>query len=200
MRLEISGHAFLANGRKEVEPGWRVVAAPGPEDEGETAGSELPALSKGQAVAVESLETTRKETTAPPRYTDATLLSAMQNAGRHVEDAEQAEVLKDTGGLGTAATRAAMIEALLKRGYLIRRNRELVSTGKGRALVAAVVDPLRSPELTVTWELQLKEIEDGKGSAAGFLDAVACFVRELLPTGSGVNFGTKVPESWKRNT
>ena len=195
VRLEIGGHAFLANGRTEVEPGWRVVAAPGPEDEGEAAGCELPALSKGQPVAVESLETTRKETTAPPRYTDATLLSAMQNAGRHVEGAEQAEVLKDTGGLGTAATRAAMIEALLKRGYLIRRNRELVSTGKGRALVAAVVDPLRSPELTATWERQLKEIEDGKGSAAGFLDAVASFVRELLPQLAATS--VRVPESGK---
>ena len=182
VRLDIGGHAFLASGRREVQAGWRVVEAGSQEDEGdEEKAAKLPPLSKGQPVPVLSLDVARKQTTAPQRYSDGSLLAAMKNAGRQVEDTDKAETLKDTGGLGTAATRAAMIETLIRRGFLVRKKKALVSTEKGRALVAAVVDPLSSPELTATWEQQLKEIEDGKGSAAGFIDAACGFVRDLVP-------------------
>ena len=181
VRLDISGHAFLAGGRRQVEAGWRVVEPARRDDGDEAAAGELPALRKGQHVVVKSLEVVEKETHPPKHYTDATLLAAMKNAGRELDDTAQAEALRESGGLGTPATRASMMEGLLRRGYLARRKKALVSTDKGRALIAAVVDPLRSPELTATWERQLKEIEDGNGSAAGFLDAIACFVRELVP-------------------
>ena len=190
VRLDAGGHAFLASGRTEVEPGWRVVEPSGQEN-GEDKGPALPVLTKGQAVTAREIQAVEKETTPPQRYSDASLLSAMKNAGRQVEDAEKAEVLKESGGLGTAATRAGMIEALLKRGYLIRKGKTLLSTDKGRALIAAVVEPLSSPELTATWEQQLREIEDGKGSAEGFLDATAAFVRDLLPRVQGSS--VKVP-------
>ena len=181
VRLDISGHAFLAAGRRQVEAGWRLVEAERPDDGDEGEGRNLPPLNSGQHVAVSLVEVVDRETTPPKRHTDASLLAAMKNAGRELDDTAQAEALKESGGLGTPATRASMIEGLLRRAYLVRRNKALVSTDKGRALIAAVVDPLRSPELTATWECQLKEIEDGNGSAAGFLDAIACFVRELVP-------------------
>jgi len=182
VRLDIGGHAFLASGRREVQPGWRVVEADDQKDEGDADKTrKLPPLRKGQPVPVRSVDVVEKQTTAPAHYSDASLLAAMKNAGQKVEDAEQAETLKDTGGLGTAATRAAMIEVLIRRGFVVRKKKALVSTDRGRALVAAVVDPLSSPELTATWEQQLKEIEDGKGSAAGFIDAACGFVRDLVP-------------------
>ena len=181
VRLDISGDAFLANGRRQVEAGWRVVEPARRDDGDEGDNRNLPPLSRGQHVAVSSVEVVEKETSPPKRHTDASLLAAMKNAGRELDDTAQAEALKESGGLGTPATRASMIEGLLRRGYLARRKKALVSTDKGRALIAAVVDPLRSPDLTATWERQLKEIEDGNGSAAGFLDAIACFVRELVP-------------------
>ena len=180
VRLNISGHVFLASGRREVAPGWRVVGTSG-DDGDEAASATLPPLSRGKHVVVPSLDVREKETAPPKPHTDATLLGAMKNAGRRLDDAAQAEALKESGGLGTPATRASMIEALVKRGYLTRRKKALVSTDKGRGLIAAVAEALRSPELTATWERQLKEIEDGEGSAAGFLDAITGFVRELVP-------------------
>ena len=185
VKLDIGGHTFLASGLREVEPGWRVVESLGEAAESEDTGNQLPALKKGQSVTVWGIEAAQKETTPPQRLSDASLLSAMKNAGRKVEDAGMAEVLKESGGLGTPATRAGMIEALLKRGYLIRKGKTLLSTDKGRALIGAVVEPLKSPELTATWEQQLREIEAGKGSAEGFVDATAAFVRELLPEVQG---------------
>ena len=180
VRLDISGHVFLASGRREIAPGWRVVGTSG-DDGDEAASATLPPLSRGQHVVVLSVEVREKETAPPKPHTDATLLGAMKNAGRRLDDAAQAEALKESGGLGTPATRASMLEGLVKRGYLMRRKKALVSTDKGRGLVAAVAEALRSPELTATWERQLKEIEDGEGSAAGFLDGISGFVRELVP-------------------
>jgi len=191
VRLDIGGHAFLASGQREVEPGWRVVEASGEAAGSEDKGVRLPTLKKGQSVTLREVQAVEKATTPPGRLSDASLLSAMKNAGRQVEDAGKAEVLKDTGGLGTAATRAGMIEALLKRGYLIRKGKTLLSTDKGRALTQAVMDPLKSPELTATWEQQLREIEDGRGSAEGFTSATAAFVRDLLPQVQGSS--AKVP-------
>ena len=191
VRLDIGGHTFLASGRREIEPGWRVVEPSGQAIGAEDKDPELPALKKGDSVTVTGIEAVEKATTPPQRYSDASLLSAMKNAGRQVEDSDKAEVLKESGGLGTPATRAGMIEALLKRGYLIRKGKTLLSTDKGRALIAAAVEPLSSPELTATWEQQLREIEDGKGSAEGFLDATAAFVRDLLPKVQGSS--AKIP-------
>ena len=179
-RFDLNGLSFVGSGRNEVERGWcEVTGDGGGEAEGE--GSWLPELVEGERVGVEKLEMRDKETVAPRRYDDGSLLSAMRNAGRFVQDEGQAEVLKEKGGLGTPATRAAIIEALVKRGFLARDKKALVSTEAGRALVGVVAEPLCSPELTASWEGQLAEIEEGKGSAEGFLDAITCFVREAVP-------------------
>ena len=181
VRLDLSGHMFVANGRCQVEAGWRVVEPPRRGDSDQATAGELPNLGKGQQVIVDALEILEKKTLPPKRYTDSTLLAAMRNAGRGLDGPGQAEALKESGGLGTPATRASVIEALVNRGYVVRKGKTLLSTGKGRAVIDAVAEPLRSPELTATWEQQLKEIEDGKGSAAGFLDAIGAFVGELVP-------------------
>ena len=181
VRLEIGGHAFLAAGRRRVQEGWRAVeTAPG-EDSGNGAGdTNLPELRARQTVEVRGVEVVEKKSAPPKRYTDATLLGAMQNAGRGVEDEDEAEVLKEVGGLGTPATRAGIIEVLVQRGYVIRKGKSLVSTEKGRALIEVVSAPLRSAALTAQWEGELREIEAGNGSAAGFLEGITGLVRELL--------------------
>ena len=188
IRLDLSGHVFLASGRRQIAAGWRVIDPPRQQEEGESA-PDLPDFREGRQVPVASLDILDKETTPPRPYTDASLLSAMKNAGRSLADEAQAEVLKacprprsgESSGLGTSATRASVIEALLGRGYVMRKGKSLVPTDKGRGLVTAVAEPLRSPQLTALWEQQLGEIEDGRGSATGFLDGICGFVRELLP-------------------
>ena len=182
VRLDIGGQVFLASGRRRVQEGWRVVVPAGREDgDGGTGDVQLPALRSRQTVEVSSLEVVEKETGPPKRYTDATLLAAMKNAGRTLDDESQADVLKEAGGLGTPATRAAVIEGLVKRGYVVRKGKTLLSTDKGRALVGVVSEPLRSAELTAQWERELREVEQGNGTAAGFLAGITALVRELLP-------------------
>ena len=181
LRLDLSGHVFLAAGRCEAAPGWRVVDPPRRQEEGEAPARDLPDLGEGERVTVTSLEILDKETTPPRRYSDSSLLAAMKNAGRTLEDESQAETLRESGGLGTPATRASVIEGLIKRGYVVRKGKTLISTEKGRALTLACPEALVSAELTAAWEQQLSDIEDGKGSASGFLDGIAGFVKELLP-------------------
>ena len=181
VRLEIGGHAFLATGRSGVQEGWRAVEPARGEGDGDSEGNkQLPPLRARQTVEVASLEVVERKTTAPKRYTDATLLAAMKNAGRAVEDEDRAEVLKEVGGLGTPATRAGIIEVLVRRGYVIRKGKAVLSTEKGRALVGVVSGSLRSAELTAQWEQELREIEAGSGTAAGFLTGITALVGELL--------------------
>ena len=182
VRLNIGGHVFLAGGRHPIQEGWRAAEPRRQEEaENEAGDVELPALHAGQSIEVRSLEVVEKQSGPPKRYTDATLLAAMKNAGRTLEGEAQAEVLKEAGGLGTPATRAAIIEVLVKRGYVVRKGKTVLSTEKGRALIAVVSGPLRSAELTAQWERELREIEAGNGTAAGFLAGITALVRELLP-------------------
>ena len=182
VRLDLGGHVFLAHGRRQVQEGWRAAEPPSREAADDNTGdAELPALDAGQKIEVRSLEVRAKKSTPPKRFTDATLLAAMKNAGRSAENEAQAEILKESGGLGTPATRAGMIEVLVRRGYVVRKGKALVSTEKGRALVDVVSAPLRSAELTAEWERELREIEAGNGTAEGFLEGITALVRELLP-------------------
>ncbi len=140
----------------------------------------LAALRAGQEVHVDGLEVLEKETRPPRPHTDATLLLAMRNAGRQIEDEELAAAMKHSG-LGTPATRAETIEKLIRSGYVRRERRQLRSTDKGRALIAMVAEPLRSPELTATWEQQLQDVEEGKLAASEYYQRITAFVQNLVP-------------------
>ena len=136
------------------------------EDENE----DLPLLTKGEKVSLEETQVPGKTTKAPPRYTEATLLAAMENAGRFVEDAELAGTLKGAGGIGTAATRAAIIETLIKRIYLQREKKTMVPTPKGEGLIDLVPEALKSVKLTARWENGLLDIERSEAGAAGWIE------------------------------
>ena len=177
--LDIGGATFTAKGSVELEAGWRIVDPRRPDgDDAER--QVIPPLEQGQTVHVQSLEVVEKETQPPRPYTDATLLAAMKNAGRNLEDDALADVMKESG-LGTPATRAEIIERLIRSEYVRRERKALRSTEKGRELIGLVAEPLRSPELTAEWEQRLKDIEEGRDTATAFYQAIADFVREWTP-------------------
>ncbi len=170
---------FRARGVRLVEPGWTELyprRSTEPEGENEQAlpnfvpresGPHEPYIKPGQ-------------TTPPKHFSENTLLGAMDTAGKFVEEAELREALKEKG-LGTPATRAAIIEILLKRQYILREKKNLVATELGRYLVAIVRDHhLKSPELTGEWESKLKRIEAGQAAPEQFMQEIAEYTRGLI--------------------
>ena len=184
--LDIGGAVFVAKGSVVLEAGWTVVqpapakAEPAPAKAGDDQRQALPPLQQGQQVHVTRMDVVEKETQPPRPYNDATLLAAMKNAGREIEDDELAAAMKESG-LGTPATRAETIEKLIRTDYVVRDRKAITSTEKGKALVGLVAEPLRSPELTAEWEQQLKEVEEGQRPVAGFYEGIADLVKTLVP-------------------
>jgi DNA topoisomerase-3 len=199
--LDIGGADFLARGNRVLDPGWTRVDPPrrspkvasgrnAPTSQplasngtkewvaGETEGP-LPGLTVGQTVHVTSLEVVERETQPPRPYDDASLLAAMKNAGREIEDEALAAAMKESG-LGTPATRAEIIEKLIRTGYVERQRKQLRATSKGQALIGLVAEPLRSPELTAKWEQRLKDIEQGEAAAEDFNRDIVTWVRGLI--------------------
>jgi DNA topoisomerase-3 len=188
---EVVGERFRSRGRRVLEPGWSAVydglreEKGGDEEDGDEAGDELPAdLAAGQAAkAVEAVVEERK-TKPPAHFTENTLLAAMETAGKLVEDDELREAMKDSG-LGTPATRAAIIETLLARQYIARKGKRIQATEKGARVIAFLGDhPLCSPELTGAWERRLTAIARGADSRASFMKDIVSFtdrtVKSLL--------------------
>jgi DNA topoisomerase-3 len=138
-----------------------------------------PGLTVGQAQQVVEARAIAKQTRPPPRLTEATLLTAMETAGRQLEDKELSAALKDSG-LGTPATRADTIETLLKRQYMTRDGKALNATERGIRLIQAVQTPIKSPQLTGEWEARLKRIQRGEGDLAGFMADIAIFVQQAV--------------------
>jgi DNA topoisomerase III len=189
VEIAIGDATFLARGSVVLEPGWKRVeperrqtraaedVAEG--DDAEPQGP-LPPLVPGQIVHVDRLEVREKETQPPRPYDDATLLAAMKNAGRTIEDDALASAMA-ASGLGTPATRAEIIEKLIRTGYLERQRKQIRATAKGQALIGLVAAPLRSPELTAAWEQRLKEVELGERAVTDFDRDIVSFLRELIP-------------------
>jgi DNA topoisomerase-3 len=189
-RLEttVREHIFRTRGRVLIVPGWRGVYGEGLEDrsgadEDEGADQQLPKLERGEAVQTLDVESLARETKPPRRYSDASLLAAMETAGKLVDDEELREAMKDSG-IGTPATRAAIIERLIDVGYVEREGRSLVCTDKGVNVVKFLGEhALTSPSMTGDWEHRLARIEEGEESRERFMHDIAAFaentVREL---------------------
>jgi DNA topoisomerase-3 len=183
---EDGGYVFRTRGKLLLVPGWRGVydqvaaeARPkGEEDEG--ADQQLPRLEKGEQVDTREIESARKETKPPRRYSDASLLGAMETAGKLVDDEELREAMKDSG-IGTPATRAAIIERLIQVGYVERDGRALVASEKGLNVVRLLNEhALTSPDLTGEWERRLGKIERGEDSRKDFMGDIAGFAQETV--------------------
>src|SRR5215216_3059490 len=183
-RLEttVSEHVFRTRGRVLVEPGWRGVYGEGLEDrsqgdDDEGADQTLPKVEQGEAVRTLEVGSEEKETKPPRRYSDASLLAAMETAGKLVDDDELREAMKDSG-IGTPATRAAIIERLIDVGYVERDGRSLVCTEKGLNVIRLLDGhALTSPGLTGDWEHRLGRIEHGEETRERFMKDIAEFAR-----------------------
>src|SRR5664280_829540 len=136
-------------------------------------------LAKGQLQDVADIEARKKKTRPPKRFTEGTLLTAMQTAGQSLDERELSEAMKDTG-LGTPATRAAIIEVLLKRAYIVREGKNLEATDKGIHLIEVVHPEVKSPAMTGQWEAFLKKIQNGKSGLEPFLDGISQYVRSVV--------------------
>jgi DNA topoisomerase-3 len=186
-RLEttVASYVFRTRGRLLVVPGWRGVYGEetteeraGDDDEG--ANQLLPRLEQGEDVRTLDVAADEKETKPPRRYSDASLLAAMETAGKLVDDEELREAMKDSG-IGTPATRAAIIERLIDVGYVEREARALVCTEKGVNVVRFLGEhALTSPSLTGDWEHRLARIEEGSESRERFMGDIAAFARETV--------------------
>lgn len=172
--LEISVDTSKA---KPVSTRKSSKAAEPPADETEQA---LPSgLTVGQAQQVVEIRAVARQTRPPPRLTDATLLTAMETAGRTLEDKELSAAMKERG-LGTPATRADTIETLLKRHYLSRDGKALQATERGIRLIQTVQGPIKSPQMTGEWEASLKRLQRGEGSLEHFMREISDFVRQAV--------------------
>ncbi|MDY7225982.1 DNA topoisomerase 3 [Hyalangium rubrum] len=186
---------FHSSGTQVVRAGWKVLdiggAKPpkgregkGKKEEGEGKEEEdsqelPPGLERGQPQRVEDVEAVKKRTRPPPRFTDASLLTAMETAGRTLDEKELADAMKETG-LGTPATRAAIIEVLLEREYLVRRGKSLEATEKGIRLIQVVHPDVKTPAMTGQWEAWLQRIERGRGDLSDFLRSIEAYVIEVV--------------------
>jgi DNA topoisomerase III len=185
-RLEttVAEHVFRTRGRLLVVPGWRGVYGEEEDrdgaDDDEGANQLLPRLEKGEDVRTLEVAAAEKETKPPRRYSDASLLAAMETAGKLVDDEELREAMKDSG-IGTPATRASIIERLIDVGYVERDGRALVCTEKGRNVISFLGEhALTSPSLTGDWEHRLARIEEGQESRERFMHDIAAFAGETV--------------------
>ncbi|MGE0071132.1 MAG: DNA topoisomerase, partial [Thiomonas sp.] len=175
----VGAHQFKTEGKILVKPGWLEIY--GKEEQG--ADANLPPVAEGDAVQAESVEVKALKTRPPARYTEATLLGAMENAGKLVEDEELAEALSGKG-LGTPATRAAIIEGLLGEAYMVREGRELIPTAKAFQLMTLLrglqVEELTKPELTGDWEYKLAQMERGRITREQFMRDIAGMTETIV--------------------
>jgi DNA topoisomerase-3 len=189
--ISIGEHTFRAKGVVIKQAGWTVLdpkAEPKAnakeskkkeKDDAEEAQT-LPPLAKGQSVRKRKAEAKEGKTSPPKPYDDSSLLTAMKNAGQDLDDEDLASYMKQRG-LGTPATRAAIIERLLQTGYIERSKKALLPTAKGRALIENIHSDLKDVALTAAWEQRLADMQDGKLAQDKFENEIADFVRRLLP-------------------
>jgi DNA topoisomerase-3 len=177
----VEGEAFKTEGRVIKDPGWLAVY--GRQATGEDQGDSLVDIVPGERALTRKVELVECQTKPPPRFTEATLLSAMESAGKLVEDEELREAMA-ARGLGTPATRAAIIEGLVYDEYIAREGKELIATSKGISLITLLrgigVPLLSSPELTGEWEYQLKLMEQGLLERTSFMAKIKDLAREIV--------------------
>ncbi|MCA0327598.1 MAG: DNA topoisomerase III [Proteobacteria bacterium] len=184
---EGSSYNFQSNGKVLVRPGWLAIYGKEADAEmdkkdGETGKSLVP-VQPGEMVRNEHVDVKALQTRPPARYSEATLLGAMEGAGKWIEDDELREAMQEKG-LGTPATRAAIIEGLLTEKYLLREGREMIPTAKAFQLMTLLrglqVEELSKPELTGEWEYKLAEMEHGRLSREAFMREIAAMTERIV--------------------
>lgn len=187
--LDIEGESFSATGREILETGFKMIDGQlkntinaTEEKEEKQDGSEnamLPPMAEGNKFTVIDITAEEKKTQPPKSYTEDTLLSAMETAGKSISDSELKEAMKDSG-LGTPATRAGIIENIIKTGYISREGKKLIPTETAYTFIDLVTPTIKQPELTAEWEKQLSEIQRGEIADSVFMDQITGFLRSFV--------------------
>lgn len=195
LKASACGQAFTAKGKVILSPGWKAIydtssAADSsfldePEEDDaswQSCEQPLPLLKKGEQLSISQIALTTGKTKPPARFTEATLLTAMENPVKYMEsrDAKARKMLGETGGLGTVATRADIIEKLFHSFLIEKKGNEILITSKGKQLLELVPEDLKKPELTAKWELELSNISKGAHKDAQFLAEIQDYTKELI--------------------
>ncbi len=192
IRVDVKGEMFIARGKIIQSKGWKAVYEIGsgndsPDDDRELSGSaddgpeqNLPDVKKGSKLKLNSVQLIAGKTKPPARYTEATLLTAMEHPGKFIENEALRETMDKTGGLGTPATRADIIEKLFNSFYMERRGKEIHPTSKGIQLIDIAPSDLKSPELTAKWEQTLQLISRGKSDPSAFVNEMKSYAAKLV--------------------
>ena len=185
----IENETFTAKGKHVINKGWKALYASQTfvtddrdsyEKDEKDEGQSLPSLNKNDSFKITSSRLISGKTKPPARYNEATLLSAMEHPGKFIENEAMREIMASTGGIGTPATRADIIEKLLGTNYIERRGKELFPLSKGHQLIGLVPPELKSPELTAKWEQKLTSISKGKASDADFINEMKKYAAQLV--------------------
>jgi DNA topoisomerase-3 len=209
VEVEIASGFFAAVAKELIAEGWKCLLVRSVKNNHQDNNGDvqqlLPRLEKGQALKSLQAEVLAKNTSAPKAYTDATLLAAMTGISAHVSDPQLRQILRETDGLGTEATRAGIIELLFTRGFLSRAGKTITSTVTGRGLVNALPDVATYPDMTARWEAELSAISEGKSQYKKLMGPLEEQLKDLvaqsldvLPqglSGLGKKTFTKKPKS-----
>ena len=194
MEGKTAGQRFVASGKTVVSAGWKEVYEGGSTDDDEEEQTlkdqNLPVLKQGEKLLIDSVRLTTGKTKPPAHFTEATLLAAMENPVKYMssKDTQAAKTLGETGGLGTVATRADIIEKLFHTFLMEKRGNEIYLTSKAKQLLELVPEDLKKPELTADWEKKLSDISKGKLKQKVFLDGIREYTEEIvgeIKTGTG---------------
>lgn len=178
IELDCEQERFKTKGIVPTEQGWKQAFS----KEEKKDAPELPQLKKDESLTCVDLEIQKKKTTPPARYNDATLISAMKNCGRRVDDKEIKDMLAEVQGIGTEATRADVIETLKAREYISKQGKNIISTQKGRSLIEYLPEELTSVIITAEWESKLSGVAKGKYSHEDFLNGIIELIKTNLQT------------------
>lgn len=176
-------HTFRAQGKVPLVQGWKMVLGTddsSDDDSEEESQQGLPPMNQGEPAVINKGEIEDKMTKAPPRYTEASLLSAMEHVARFVNEEHLKAILKETSGIGTPATRASIIEGAIQRDYLKRKGKIIQATPKAFALISVVPADIKSPGMTATWEQQLESIAEGEESMNQFMTRIESWVGSMV--------------------
>ena len=184
--IQCEGETFFAEGNVPLNRGYKEVTAP----EGDENGKVFPSLKEGEVIGKFILKKTERKTKPPTRFTEGTLLKAMENPVKYMQqkDAKAAKTLQETGGLGTVATRADIIEKLFNSFMMEKRGNDIYITSKAKQLLELVPEDLKKPELTADWEMKLSDIARGKLRQDKFLTGIreyACEIVDEIKSGQG---------------
>ncbi|WP_088034337.1 DNA topoisomerase III [Evansella clarkii] len=186
IKADLAGETFLAKGKTVLSPGWKEVYENKFEEDEENSDDMkeqlLPQLAQGDQLKIVSVNQTSGETKPPARFNEATLLSAMENPAKYMagEEKDLAKTLQKTGGLGTVATRADIIEKLFNSFLIEKKGKDIFLTSKGKQLLDLVPEELRSPALTAEWEQKLEAIAQGKLAKNQFIGEMKDYAKSVV--------------------